>query len=63
MLAFALAVWALRLLPFILAGPAISLVYAASGALGVLYAWEYNKHGQATPLLGRDDRPRLSGRP
>ena len=62
MLAFALAVWALRLLPFILAGPAISLVYAASGALGVLYAWEYNKHGQATPLLGGDDRPRLSGR-
>lgn len=60
-LLFAAAMWVLRLLPFMLAGPAYSLLYAASGALGVLYAWQYNRTGRTTPLLSDDERPRLPG--
>lgn len=61
-LGFMAILWVLRFLPFLLAGPAVSLLYAASGALGVLYAWQYNKHGRTTPLLSDDERPRLPGR-
>jgi hypothetical protein len=61
-LVFALTLWVLRLLPFLLSGPAVSLLYVASGAMGVLYAWQYNKSGHTTPLLSGDDRPRLPGR-
>lgn len=61
---FAVALWFLRLLPLMLAGPGVSLLYAASGALGVLYAWQYNRTGRATPLLtgdAGDHQPRLPG--
>ena len=60
-LAFVMALWVLRFLPFVLSGPAVSLLYAASGALGVLYAWQYNRTGKTTPLLTDDERPRLPG--
>lgn len=61
-LLFVAALWVLRLLPFVLSGPAVSLLYAASGALGVLYAWQYNRTGRTTPLLSDDERPQLPGR-
>ena len=61
---FWIAWWLLAYIPLLsfFLFPVFSLAIVASGAMGVLYAWQYNRTGHTTPLLGDDDRPRLPGR-